>query len=83
MFHFIWFVLTGFCVGWLARAVMPGPQPMGFIETTVVGILGSLLGGFIGNQLRPGAAGARFNGAGFLMSILGAVICLFLLRRFG
>jgi uncharacterized membrane protein YeaQ/YmgE (transglycosylase-associated protein family) len=49
MFHLIWFVIVGFVVGLIARAVVPGVDHRGFIATTVVGIVGSVIGGFIGN----------------------------------
>jgi uncharacterized membrane protein YeaQ/YmgE (transglycosylase-associated protein family) len=80
MLHFIWFVIVGFIVGLIARALMPGVDHLGFIATTIVGIVGSVIGGFIGSLIKRPAPGATFHPAGFLMSIVGAVVLLWLLR---
>ena len=80
MMHVIWSVIVGFVVGWIARAVLPGADHMGLIATTVVGIVGSVIGGLIGCVISKPAAGARFHPAGFIMSIVGAVVLLLLLR---
>jgi uncharacterized membrane protein YeaQ/YmgE (transglycosylase-associated protein family) len=80
MLHLIWSVIVGFFVGLLARAVLPGIDHMGFIATTLVGIIGSVIGGFIGNAIRRPAPGATFHPAGFLMSIVGAIVLLLILR---
>jgi len=47
MLHIIWYIIVGFIVGLIARAVMPGVQHLGFIMTTVIGIGGSIIGGLI------------------------------------
>ena len=80
MLHVIWSIIVGFFVGLIARAVLPGADHLGFIMTTVVGIVGSLLGGFVGGLIKKPAEGAKFHPAGFLMSIVGAVVLLLLLR---
>ncbi len=80
MLHVIWSIIVGFFVGLIARAVLPGVDHLGFIMTTLVGIAGSLLGGFVGSLIKKPAEGARFHPAGFFMSIVGAVILLLLLR---
>ena len=80
MLHLIWSVIVGFVVGLIARAVLPGADPMGFIATTVVGIVGSVIGGFIGTLIKKPEPGAKFHPAGFLLSIVGAVILLLVLR---
>ena len=80
MLHIVWSVIVGFVVGLIARAVVPGADHMGFIATTVVGIVGSVIGGLIGGVISKPAAGAKFHPAGFIMSIVGAVVLLFLLR---
>ncbi len=80
MFQAIWFVIVGFLAGLIARAILPGADHMGFILTTIVGIAGSLLGGFIGNLIKKPDPGSKFHTAGFLMSVLGAVVLLILLR---
>jgi uncharacterized membrane protein YeaQ/YmgE (transglycosylase-associated protein family) len=80
LFHGIWFLLTGFVVGLIARAILPGADRMGILATTAVGILGSLLGGFLGGLISRPKEGANFHPAGFLMSIAGAFILLIILR---
>ncbi len=82
MFHLIWSVIVGFVVGLIARAVLPGADQMGFLATTAVGIVGSLIGGVIGNFIKKPEPGAKFHPAGFVMSIIGAIILLLLLRQF-
>ena len=81
MFHLIWYVIIGFVVGLIARAVMPGPDPMGFLGTTALGILGSLVGGVIGGLIWRPREGARFHPAGLLLSIIGALLVLFIWHR--
>ncbi len=69
----LWTILIGFIVGLLARAVLPGSQRMGFILTTVLGIVGSLAATYLGQAMGWYAAGA---GAGFLASLIGAIVVL-------
>jgi uncharacterized membrane protein YeaQ/YmgE (transglycosylase-associated protein family) len=75
--HFIWAIIIGFVVGAIARLLMPGRDPGGFIITILLGIAGSLLATWIGH-----AAGwyGQGQGAGFIASIVGAFILLFLYR---
>lgn len=80
MFHLIWSVIVGFIIGLIARAVMPGVDHMGFWMTAGVGIVGSLIGGLIGNVIKRPEPGAKFHPAGFLMSIVGAIVLLLVLR---
>jgi uncharacterized membrane protein YeaQ/YmgE (transglycosylase-associated protein family) len=79
--HLIWSVIIGFFVGLIARAIMPGGDKMGFIMTTLLGIVGSLVGGVIGGVVSKPKEGARFHPAGILLSIVGALIVLFLWTR--
>jgi len=83
MIHLVWSVIVGFFVGLIARAVLPGADHMGFIATTVVGIVGSLIGGFLGGLIKKPEAGAKFHPAGFFLSIVGAVLLLLALRLLG
>lgn len=71
--HFIWTILIGFIVGLVARALMPGPNPMGFILTTILGVVGALVATFAGQGLGWYAEG---SGAGFIASVVGAMILL-------
>lgn len=80
MFHLIWSVIVGFLAGLIARAILPGADQMGLIATTGVGIGGSLIGGVIGHLIKKPQPGAKFHGAGLILSIVGAVVLLLLLR---
>jgi uncharacterized membrane protein YeaQ/YmgE (transglycosylase-associated protein family) len=75
----IWFILGlivwGFIVGALARLALPGPDPMPWYATLGLGLGGSLIGGIIA-RLLIGTAG------GLLFALLGAVLLLYLYRRF-
>ncbi|MGD1008838.1 MAG: GlsB/YeaQ/YmgE family stress response membrane protein [Candidatus Aminicenantales bacterium] len=82
MFNIIWWIISGFVVGLIARAVLPGVQHMGFIRTTLLGIVGSLLGGVFGVLVSRRKEGQRFHRAGFILSLIGAIIVLYLWQRF-
>jgi uncharacterized membrane protein YeaQ/YmgE (transglycosylase-associated protein family) len=69
------FIVFGLVVGLLARALMPGRQSMGLGMTTLLGIAGSFIGGFIGALLTDSRVG-DFNTAGMIGSILGAMVLL-------
>ncbi len=83
MLHLLWSVIVGFFVGLIAQALVPGADHMGFIATAVVGIVGSVIGGFIGRLIKRPEPGAQFHPAGFFMSIVGAVVLLLASRIFG
>ncbi|HEV8669394.1 MAG TPA: GlsB/YeaQ/YmgE family stress response membrane protein [Candidatus Limnocylindria bacterium] len=74
----VW-LLAGLIVGLLARVLVPGPDPMGWLGTIVLGIVGSLVGGFLANLLFTGQA--IVQPAGWLGSIIGAVIVLLVWRQ--
>ena len=78
MLHIIWSIIIGFVVGLLARAVMPGVQHLGFIMTTLLGIGGSIVGGLIGRLFSKPEPGSSFHPAGLILSIIGAIILLFI-----
>ncbi|HEU0209751.1 MAG TPA: GlsB/YeaQ/YmgE family stress response membrane protein [Candidatus Udaeobacter sp.] len=78
MLHIIWYIIVGFIVGLIARAIMPGAQHLGFIMTTLLGIVGSIVGGLIGRLFSKPAPGSAFHPAGLIMSIIGAIIVLFI-----
>lgn len=71
-------ILVGLIVGALARWVMPGPQPMGWIMTILLGIGGSLLAGFVGQALGFYQVG---HTAGWIASVLGALVLLFVVGK--
>ena len=66
-------IVVGFIVGLIARFIMPGSQPMGFIMTTILGITGSVLAGFLGQAMGWYPPGAP---AGWIASVIGAIILL-------
>ena len=75
--QYIWMAIIGLIVGALAKLIMPGKDPGGIIVTILIGIAGSFIGTFIGRALgmyQPGQA------AGFIMSLVGAIILLALYR---
>ena len=77
MFGVIGWMIFGLIVGAIAKLVMPGKDPGGIIVTMVLGIAGALIGGFLGRTL--GWYGPN-DGAGFIMSLLGAVLLLWVYR---
>lgn len=83
MLHIIWYIIIGFIVGLLARFLFPGPVPMGFIMTVVVGIVGSIIGGLIARTFSKPPAGTPFHPAGIILSIIGAIILIWILRMTG
>ena len=68
-------IVFGFLVGLLARAVMPGPHRMGFIRTTLLGIVGSFVGGLLGAVILRRDP-MVFEPSGFIGATIGAVIIL-------
>ncbi|MCC6861739.1 MAG: GlsB/YeaQ/YmgE family stress response membrane protein [Bryobacterales bacterium] len=74
---FLWMCLIGLVAGALAKMLMPGKDPGGIIVTMLLGIAGSLVAGFVGRALGLYQAG---QGAGLIMSIVGAILLLVLYR---
>jgi uncharacterized membrane protein YeaQ/YmgE (transglycosylase-associated protein family) len=79
MLAVIGWIVFGLIVGIIAKVLMPGQDPGGIVITALLGIAGAVLGGYLGRAL--GFYGPA-NSAGFLMSIAGAVLILFVYRRF-
>jgi uncharacterized membrane protein YeaQ/YmgE (transglycosylase-associated protein family) len=73
--HFIAFLIFGLIIGLIARALMPGRQSIGIVLTALLGMAGSLLGGFLGILLFGGRPGEPVA-AGWIGSILGALLLL-------
>ena len=69
-------IVFGFIVGLIARAVVPGRQGMGFVMTTLLGVAGSLIGGLIASALWGHGSAGQFEPTGFIGSIIGAIILL-------
>ena len=77
MWNIIWIIIIGFLAGVIARFISPGPNaPSGFILTTLLGIAGAFVGGFIARSLW---ASDNYS-AGWIMSIVGAILLLLIVR---
>jgi uncharacterized membrane protein YeaQ/YmgE (transglycosylase-associated protein family) len=76
------FIVFGLIVGLLARAVMPGRQSMSLLMTAVLGMVGSFVGGFLVSLITDNRV-TDLNTAGIIGSIVGALLLLFLVGRFG
>jgi uncharacterized membrane protein YeaQ/YmgE (transglycosylase-associated protein family) len=76
--HIVWALIVGLLVGALAKLVMPGRDPGGIFVTMLLGIVGSILAGFLGRAL--GIYRASDAGPGLIASVVGAVIVLALYR---
>ncbi|OJH34417.1 GlsB/YeaQ/YmgE family stress response membrane protein [Cystobacter ferrugineus] len=74
----IWFIVVGLVAGLIARALVPGRQSMGLIATMLLGIVGSFVGGFIGALFSPGRSVLDLQPSGLIMSVIGAIVVLFL-----
>lgn len=77
MLHYLWEAIIGLIIGAVAKLLMPGKDPGGIIVTMLLGIAGSLLASWIGGAVglyQPG------QGAGFIMSVLGAIVLLAIYR---
>jgi uncharacterized membrane protein YeaQ/YmgE (transglycosylase-associated protein family) len=80
MFHILWMIIIGFVAGWIASKIVSGVDQMGFWMTAGLGIVGSFVGGFLSRLFSKPADGAMFHPAGILMSIIGAIIVLYVAR---
>ncbi len=79
MLSFLWMCLIGLVAGALAKLIMPGRDPGGILVTMLLGIAGSLVAGFLGRTLGWYESG---QGAGLIMSVLGAILLLVVYRLF-
>jgi uncharacterized membrane protein YeaQ/YmgE (transglycosylase-associated protein family) len=82
MLHIIWSIIIGFVIGWLAQVIYPGAQSLGFWKSALLGIAGSILGGLISRLFSKPEPGSAFHPAGFFMSLVGALIILFVCLKF-
>ena len=77
--HVIGFILFGLIVGLIARALMPGRQPMGFILTAILGMIGSFVGSWIGGMIQgQGDALEATDPYNWIGAVLGSLLVLFL-----
>jgi uncharacterized membrane protein YeaQ/YmgE (transglycosylase-associated protein family) len=82
MFGFLAWIIVGLVAGGLARLIIPGRQPMGLFMTMLLGLIGSVVGGFVSSLIfgyDPTDPG--FHPAGLIMSTLGAIVALALYLR--
>lgn len=79
MLSILGWILFGLIVGAIAKLMMPGRDPGGFVVTTLLGIVGAVIGGFAGRLLGMYQYG---ESAGYIMATLGAIVVLFVYRQF-
>ena len=77
MLHLLWVIIIGLIAGAIAKLIMPGKDPGGFIVTIVLGVVGALLATFIGRLVGWYKAG---ESGGLIAGIIGAVILLAIYR---
>jgi uncharacterized membrane protein YeaQ/YmgE (transglycosylase-associated protein family) len=75
--HWLWVILIGLVIGAVAKLLMPGKDPGGFIVTILLGIAGSLVATWLGRVIGLYQEG---QSAGFIMSVVGAVLLLAIYR---
>jgi len=81
MMSFIWWLIIGLIAGALARLIMPGRDAMGIIATILLGIVGSIIGGLVSWAIwGADTANGGFRPAGLILSILGAILVLWIWR---
>ena len=73
-------IIFGLIAGALAKFIMPGDDPGGIVVTTLIGIAGAVVGGFIGSALGMGSV-TGFNFGSFFIAVVGALILLFGYRK--
>jgi len=79
MLSLIWTAIIGLIIGAVAKLIMPGKDPGGWIVTILLGLAGSFIAGYLGRLVGWYKEG---QSAGFIMSVLGAVLLLYLYRLF-
>lgn len=78
MLSLIGFIIIGLIAGYIARAVVPGPDPLGVVGTLILGVVGSFVGGFLWSALFGG--GDLLATSGLIGSIIGAIVALLIYR---
>lgn len=79
--NIIWFLIVGLIAGFIARALVPGKDAMGFLPTLVLGIVGSFVGGFIFALFQSDRDVLDFSTTGLIGSIIGAIVALLVWRQ--
>jgi len=80
MLHPIWYVIVGFLAGCVAKALLH--THLSITWTIVLGFVGSIIGGAVTHLFSPPSGGGRFHPAGLIVSILGAILVLYLWHKF-
>jgi uncharacterized membrane protein YeaQ/YmgE (transglycosylase-associated protein family) len=83
MLHIIWSIIVGFIVGFVAKHLYAPAEHLGFWLTSLLGIAGSIVGGLIARLFSKPAPGAPFHPAGFIMSVICAILLLFIYSKIG
>jgi uncharacterized membrane protein YeaQ/YmgE (transglycosylase-associated protein family) len=81
MLHIIWYIIIGFLGGLIAKWIVH--VHLGLLATILLGIVGSIIGGLIARIFSKPSDGAPFHPAGLILSIIGSIIVLFIMQRFG
>lgn len=81
LLHYLWMFIIGIVIGAIARMITPGDTHMGIIATGILGIIGSFVGGFIARLFSKPAEGSPVHPAGVVLSVIGAIIVLFIYNR--
>lgn len=77
MFSLLWFAIFGLIVGVIAKLIMPGKDPGGIIVTAIIGMIGSLVGTFLGRMIW-----GPYYSSGWIMAIIGSIVLLAIYRAF-
>jgi len=80
MLHLIWYLFVGFVVGCVAKALMH--MHLSITWTVVLGIVGSIIGGAVTHLFYPPSAGGKFHLGGLIVSIIGAILVLYIWHKF-
>jgi uncharacterized membrane protein YeaQ/YmgE (transglycosylase-associated protein family) len=81
MLHILWSIIVGFFIGFIAKHLFHEAEHLGFWMTAILGIGGSIVGGLIARLFSKPAPGSSFHPAGFIMSIIGAILLLFIFSK--
>ncbi len=79
----IYLFVIGIIGGYLARLLVPGPDPLGFWGTVAIGVAGSFIGGFLGYLIGHDSGEGAFQASGVIGSIIGSIIALLIWRATG
>jgi uncharacterized membrane protein YeaQ/YmgE (transglycosylase-associated protein family) len=77
---FLSWIIFGLIAGAIAKLLMPGRDPGGWIVTMLLGIVGAFVGGFIGRAIWGSAGVTGFNASSFGLAVLGSIVLLFIYR---